>query len=80
MAGLSSDSLDSVSKLTGLEGSGNAHSTPMFYKGLMQVIPVLVRTITNVRYEGLERIPDKGVFQIQFYRSDPNSTVKKFYT
>ena len=60
MAGLSSDSLDSVSKLTGLEGSGNAHSTPMFYKGLMQVVPVLVRTITNVRYEGLERIPDKG--------------------
>ena len=60
MAGLSSDSLNSVSKLTGLEGSGNAHSTPMFYKGLMQVVPVLVRTITNVRYDGLERIPDKG--------------------
>ncbi|MED5230817.1 MAG: lysophospholipid acyltransferase family protein [Candidatus Thermoplasmatota archaeon] len=60
MVGLSSDSLETVAKLTGLDGTGNTHESPMFYKGLMQLTPALVRTITNVSYTGVERIPKKG--------------------
>ena len=60
MAGLSSDSLEMVANLTGLEGTGHSHVTPMFYKGLMQLTPALVRTITNVSYSGVERIPKQG--------------------
>lgn len=36
------------------------HSTPSFYKALMRVIPPVVRSITNVSYEGLERMPKTG--------------------
>ena len=39
MAGLSSDSLETVANLTGLQGTGDSHETPMFYKGLMQLTP-----------------------------------------
>ena len=60
MAGLSADSLETVAKLTGLEGSGKTHSTPMFYKGLIELSPSLVRTITNVSYNGVNRIPKNG--------------------
>ena len=60
MAGLSSDSLETVANLTGLQGTGNSHETPMFYKGLMQLTPALVRTITNVSYCGVDRIPKHG--------------------
>ena len=60
MPGLSADSLETVAKLTGLEGTGISHSTPMFYKGLIELSPSLVRTITNVSYNGVNRIPKNG--------------------
>ena len=60
MAGLSSESLVRVSKLVGLEGTGEKFRTPLFYKAIMSVAPPLVRSISNVRYEGLDRIPSSG--------------------
>lgn len=60
MPGLSADSLEMVAKLTGLEGTGKPHSTPIFYKGLIELSPSLVRTITNVSYNGVNRIPKNG--------------------
>jgi len=60
MASLSADSLETVAQLTGLEGTGKPHSTPMFYRGLIQLTPSLVRTITNVEYNGVNRIPNSG--------------------
>ena len=60
MASLSADSLETVAQLTGLEGTGKPHSTPMFYRGLIQLTPSLVRTITNVEYNGVDRIPNSG--------------------
>ena len=60
MAGLSSESLVRVSKLVGLEGTGEKFLTPLFYKAIMSVAPPLVRSISNVRYEGLDRIPSSG--------------------
>ena len=60
MAGLSSESLVRVSKLVGLEGTGEKFRTPLFYKAIMSVAPPLVRSISNVRYVGLDRIPSSG--------------------
>ena len=60
MATLTKDSLAELSRLTGLDGTGQNYSTPLFYKALMQVMPPVVRSMTNVRYEGIERIPKSG--------------------
>ena len=60
MATLTEDSLAELSRLTGLDGTGQNYSTPLFYKALMQVTPPVVRSMTNVRYEGIERIPKIG--------------------
>lgn len=60
MAALSSESLATLSRLVGLEGTGLNHSTPFVYKVLMGVIPPIVRSVTNVRYQGLERMPKNG--------------------
>mgnify|MGYP001168235356 FL=1 len=60
MTGLSLAALQDISDLTGLQGSGHQQSTPIFYRGLMCVLPPLVRSITNVSYQGLERIPKNG--------------------
>lgn len=60
MTALSSDSLATLSSLVGLEGTGQNHSTPFVYKVLMGVIPPIVRSVTNVRYQGLERMPTNG--------------------
>lgn len=46
--------------MTGLEGTGVDYSTPSFYKALMRVVPPVVRSVTNVSYEGLERMPKSG--------------------
>ena len=60
MASLTEDSLAELSRLTGLDGTGQNYSAPLFYKALMQVMPPIVRSMTNVRYEGIERIPKSG--------------------
>lgn len=60
MATLTEDSLAELSRLTGLDGTGQNYSAPLFYKALMQVMPPMVRSMTNVRYEGIERIPKSG--------------------
>tara|TARA_Y100001935_G_scaffold119667_1_gene98964 strand:+ start:41562 stop:42326 length:765 start_codon:yes stop_codon:yes gene_type:complete len=52
--------VEGLSHLTGLEGTGSTTTPPMFYRGLMRIFPPLVRSLTNVRYEGLERLPKKG--------------------
>lgn len=46
--------------MVGLEGTGDNYTTPIFYSMLMKVVPPVVRSFTNVRYEGLERIPGQG--------------------
>ena len=60
MPDLNAESLATISRLTQLEGTGREFSTPFFYRALMKVAPPLVRSVTNVRYSGLERIPYTG--------------------
>jgi len=57
---LSNGSLNSISELVGLSGSGNKFSTPWMYKFLLFTLPAPFRIITNIHYHGLERIPKKN--------------------
>ncbi len=60
MEQLSDQSIETVSELTELEGSGSDFSTPIFYRALMRIAPPVVRSLTNVTYNGIERIPSEG--------------------
>ncbi len=60
MAGLSSDSLETVANLTGLQGTGDSHETPMFYKGLMQLTPCLLYTSPSPRDRTRSRMPSSA--------------------
>ena len=56
---LSDSSLNSISELVDLSGTGNDFSTPFMYKFLLFILPAPFRALTNIHYHGLERIPDK---------------------
>ena len=56
---LSDSSLNSISELVDLPGTGNDFSTPFMYKFLLFILPAPFRALTNIHYHGLERIPDK---------------------
>ena len=60
MSELNAESLTLISQMTQLNGSADEFSTPWFYRAIMRVAPPLVRTVTNVHYNGLERIPQSG--------------------
>tara|TARA_B100000902_G_scaffold399860_1_gene473085 strand:- start:3541 stop:4371 length:831 start_codon:yes stop_codon:yes gene_type:complete len=60
MEELSDQSIETVSEMTELEGSGNEFSTPIFYRALMRIAPPVVRSLTNVTYNGIERVPSEG--------------------
>lgn len=54
------DVLERLAGLTGLNGTGVERPPPFFYRILMRIFPPLVRSLTNVRYEGLHNLPKDG--------------------
>jgi 1-acyl-sn-glycerol-3-phosphate acyltransferase len=60
MEGLSQPSLDVISRSVGLEGTGEAFRTPLAYRFLERYVPVIMRSLTNIHFRGLENIPHEG--------------------
>ena len=60
MGSLSESSLETISSLVGIEGTDELFSTPMIYRFLEGFVPTLLRTVTNVYYKGLHKIPREG--------------------
>ncbi len=54
------DVYDRLAGVTGLSGTGQERPPPLFYRILMRIFPPLVRSLTNVRYEGLHNLPRDG--------------------
>ena len=54
------DVFEHLAEFTGLSGTGEERPPPLFYRILMRVFPPLVRSLTNVRYEGLHNLPKDG--------------------
>ena len=59
-AGLMVGVLERLGEFTGLSGTGVDRPPPIFYRILMRIFPPLVRSLTNVRYEGLHNLPKNG--------------------
>jgi 1-acyl-sn-glycerol-3-phosphate acyltransferase len=60
MVKLSGSSLEAISENAGLEGTGEPFKTPILYKFCEAFVPVLLRSVTNVHFRGLEKIPREG--------------------
>jgi 1-acyl-sn-glycerol-3-phosphate acyltransferase len=60
MEKLSGSSLETISGSVGLEGTGESFKTPILYKFCEAFVPVLLRSVTNVHFRGLENIPREG--------------------
>jgi 1-acyl-sn-glycerol-3-phosphate acyltransferase len=60
MGKLSQTSLDAISRSVELEGTGEPFKTPILYKFCEAFVPVLLRSVTNVHFRGLEKIPREG--------------------
>ena len=60
MAALSDESLEAISSIVGIEGTGESFSTPFIYGFLEKYVPTLLRSITNFHYKGLHKIPREG--------------------
>ena len=60
MVKLSGSSLEVISGCVGLEGTGEPFKTPILYKFCEAFVPVLLRSVTNVHFRGLEKIPREG--------------------
>ena len=73
---LSNSSLDSISKLVELSGTGEKFSTPWIYNFLLFTLPTPFRTVTNIHYHGLERIPKGAVIFIANHTSHVDPFVK----
>jgi len=54
------DVFERLAEFTGLSGTGEERPPPLFYRILMRVFPPMVRSLTNVRYEGLHNLPRDG--------------------
>ncbi|RAH04963.1 MAG: hypothetical protein CL999_005335 [Methanobacteriota archaeon] len=54
------DAFSMLSDATGLNGTGVPKPVPLFYRALMASLPPVVRSLTNVRYMGLDRLPRNG--------------------
>ena len=59
-AGPMQDAFSMLSDATGLNGTGVPKPVPLFYRTLMASLPPVVRSLTNVRYLGLDRLPRNG--------------------
>jgi len=57
---LSDRSLHNVASCVGLQGTGDAFSTPFTYRFLEKYVPSLLRSITNVHVKGLNNVPRNG--------------------
>lgn len=57
---LSEASLSGISNCVGLEGTGEAFSTPIIYRFLEKYVPSLLRSVTNVSIRGAHKIPKNG--------------------
>ena len=73
---LSNSSLDSISELVDLSGSEEIFSTPWIYNFLLLVLPTPFRTITNIHYHGLERIPKGAVIFVANHTSHVDPFIK----
>jgi 1-acyl-sn-glycerol-3-phosphate acyltransferase len=60
MEKLSGSSLEVISGSVGLKGTGEPFKTPILYKFCEAFVPVLLRSVTNVHFRGLEKIPREG--------------------
>jgi 1-acyl-sn-glycerol-3-phosphate acyltransferase len=60
MVALSQQSLEAISRSVGLEGAGEPFRTPIIYRFLEKIVPVLLRSLTNIHFRGLEKIPHEG--------------------
>ncbi len=60
MAGLTQTSLDAISRSVELEGTGEPFSTPLVYRFLEKCVPVLLRSLTNIHFRGLAKVPLHG--------------------
>ena len=54
------DPFTRLSAATGLSGTGQTRRVPFFYRALMASLPPVVRSLTNVEYVGLHRLPSNG--------------------
>ena len=73
---LSNSSLGSISELVDLSGSGEKFSTPWIYNFLLLILPTPFRTITNIHYHGLERIPKGAVIFVANHTSHVDPFIK----
>jgi len=60
MSGLTQPSLDAISRSVELEGTGEPFSTPLAYRFLERYVPVLLRSLTNIHFRGLAKVPHHG--------------------
>lgn len=60
MESLSESSLQSLSTAVGMEGTGKVFATPRFYNLIIATLATSIRSFTNVRFHGLDRIPSRG--------------------
>jgi len=60
MAVLREASLEMISECVNIRGTGEPFSTPILYRFCEAFIPTLLRSVTNVHYRGLHKIPRKG--------------------
>jgi len=57
---MSHESIRSLSSRIGLEGTGEDFSTPILYRLCELYLPSVIRSITNIYFQGLENIPRSG--------------------
>lgn len=60
MSELSAESLDSLSAAVNLEGTGKEFRSPALYQLVIAVLATSIRSLTDVRFHGLSRIPRNG--------------------
>ncbi len=54
------DSMQLLSERVGLEGTGESFRTPMLYRFCEICLPTIIRSITNIHFQGLRNIPRTG--------------------
>lgn len=60
MSELTAESLDSLSAAVNLEGTGKQFRSPPLYQLVIAVLATSIRSLTDVRFHGLSRIPRNG--------------------
>ena len=57
---LSQESLESLSSMVRIEGTGESFRTPIIYRFLEKYVPSLLRTVSNVHILGAHKVPRNG--------------------